>query len=140
MEGMGSGAGPVLAPSWAGQLWASVAMGLAACAVGSTLLNALYGHLAAWEQLPREQFPSHLLPAEAYWSVGGKIRVPGPVVALGLGLPCPELVDARSSHWAADAWPGPPSLGVPGAQRGGSGGPPLVTADPFLEVSVSLPG
>lgn len=42
----------------------SVAMGLAACTVGWTLVNALYGHLAAWEQLIHKQFPLHLVLAE----------------------------------------------------------------------------
>lgn len=44
----------------------SVAMGLVACTVGWTFLNALYGHLAAWEQLIHERFPFHLILAEPY--------------------------------------------------------------------------
>lgn len=37
-------------------LFALRAMDLAACVIELTLLNALYGHLAAWEQLTHEQF------------------------------------------------------------------------------------
>ena len=48
------------------------AMDLAACVIELTLLNALYGHLAAWEQLTHEQFPLHLLLAEPRWSEGRK--------------------------------------------------------------------
>ena len=60
----------------------------------------------------------------------------------GLGLLCPELlVGARVSHWAVDAWPGLPSSRVPGLQCGGSGRPPLLTADPCPEgVRASLTG
>ena len=83
-RGDGNGAGPggagpgALAPSWSAssQAWPSPLVlrchGLEACVVELTLLNALYGHLDAWEQLTHEQFPSHLLLAEPHWNDGSK--------------------------------------------------------------------
>lgn len=47
-------------------------MDLEACVIELTLLDALYGHLAAREQLTCEQFPLHLLLAEPHWSDGRK--------------------------------------------------------------------
>lgn len=98
------------------------AMDLAACVIELTLLNALYGHLAAWEQLTHEQFPLHLLLAEPRWS---KAENKDPATP-GLGLLCPELpVGARASHWAPRGGSGSLPCESPGSSGDEVGGFPF---------------